>query len=170
MTDIITLNGRDYTVSTEYDDCMGAPWEEHDEHGIVSEWTTRAKRAGEWVLNSYRSSHRYYDVTATLEKARAEGWGLGDEARAELAAKLGRDPTSREITAEAVRRDFEYLRGWCNNEWCWVFVRVDAPDGDYKTLCGLQSDDAAYIAECAQELAEQLHAAWDDKQTEEATL
>lgn len=167
--DNITINGREYSVSTHDDDCMGAPWEEHDGHGIVSDWTTRDKRSGELVLMSDRRSRRFYDVQETIKKASAEGWGLSNDQRAELAKKLGRNPTAREITAEAVQRDFEYLRGWCNDSWCWVYVRVDAPDGNYETLGGLQSNDEGYIAVCAHELAEQLENAYQDRQTEEAT-
>ena len=41
----ITVQGRDFAVMVEPDDGMRAPWEEHDGHGIVSEWTSRDKRA-----------------------------------------------------------------------------------------------------------------------------
>ena len=67
----ITVQGRDFAVMVEPDDDgMRAPWEEHDGHGIVSEWTSRDKRAGERVLSRDRSSYLYYDVAATMRKAR----------------------------------------------------------------------------------------------------
>ena len=86
----ITVQGRDFAVMAERDDAMGEPWVEHDGHGIVSGWTSRDKRAGERVLSQYRGSFRYYDVAATMRKARAEGWGsnLTGSVR-ERAAKVG---------------------------------------------------------------------------------
>jgi hypothetical protein len=170
MDDIIELNGRNYTVTTEYDDCMGAPWDEHDGHGIVSDWVTRDKYAGEWILSEDRHSKRFYDYAGTMKKAKAEGWGLGPGRIAALTAKLGRAPTKGEITAEAVRFDFEYLQGWANDEWHWAYVKVTGPDGEYDTCGGFSDEDDDGIMECAQDLAAQLDSAWQDKQTEEATL
>lgn len=168
--DTIELNGRTYAVRVEFDDAMGAPWEEQDGHGIVSDWTTRDKRAGELILATDRQAHRFYDVPATLDKASAEGWGLGDEQHATLTAKLGRAPTAREVKEEAVRLDYEYLRAWCNDEWHWVYIVVTAPDGEFDTLGGVASNDTDYIAECTQEMAAQLEDAYQDRQTEEATI
>ena len=165
----IILNGRTYMVSTEYDD-MGAPWERDDGHGIVADWTSRDKHAGEWVLVQDHNSKCFYDYAGTILKAKAEGWGLNDDRLTALAAKLGRAPSKGELTAEAVRLDYEYLRGWANDEWNWVYVTVKAPDGEYETLGGLESTDDEGIAECAQELVERLESTFQDRQTEEATL
>jgi hypothetical protein len=170
MNDTIELNGRTYTVTTEYDDCMGAPWEEHDGLGIVSDWVTRDKHAGEWILSSDHNSKRFYDYAGTMKKARAECWGLGPDRIAALTERTGRVPTKGEIVAEAVRFDFEYLRGWCDNSWYWVFVAVTGPDGERETVGGFDSEDDAGHAEYAADLAAQLDSAWQDKQTEEATL
>ena len=47
----VDMGGFSVTARIESDGCsMGAPWEEHDGHGPVSEWTRRAKRPGEIVL------------------------------------------------------------------------------------------------------------------------
>jgi hypothetical protein len=70
-----TLEGVDYVAEVHHDSDMGAPWEAHDGHGPVSDWTTRAKRPGEMILNSDRDSHRYYDFAAAVRIARAESWG-----------------------------------------------------------------------------------------------
>ena len=35
-----------YTITIESDDMHGNPWEEHDGHGPVSEWTTRDRLPG----------------------------------------------------------------------------------------------------------------------------
>jgi len=157
MNDTIELNGRTYTVRIESYNDMGAPWEENDGHGIVSEWTTRSKRAGELVLHADRSRRRYYDLSATLKTARADGWGLNDDARAALAARIGREPTKREVVAEAVRLDYEHLRGWCDDEWQWVGVIVlDDTTGEQSSVWGFESTDTCGLEECAEELAQEL--------------
>lgn len=110
----------------------GAPWEESDGHGIVSGWERRDKRPGERVLNSDRSLNRFYDVAETMKLAKRDGWGLSDEAKSALAVKLGRTPTAGDILAEAVNGDFEYLRGWCNDEWQWLgyTTEIETPEGE----------------------------------------
>lgn len=158
----ITINGREYTVRAEYDEDMGAPWEEHDGHGIVSEWTSRDKRAGELILHSDRGSKRFYDFAATMKKAKEEGWGLA------LVKSAGLTPG--QILEKAVMQDYEYLRAWCNGEWQWQYVIVTAPDGERESLGGISSGEDDYLQEVAQELAEELESAYQDKQTEEATL
>lgn len=164
MNDTIQLNGRTYRIDVEADSDTGAPWEESDGHGIVSDWVTRDKHAGEWLLNSDRHSKRFYDFAATMKKAKAEGWGLGADRLATLTAKLGRTPTKGEILAESVRLDYEYLQGWCNDQWHWCGVVVtditDNPSApiDYTfALWGIGSEDDEFIEETAQDLAEQAY-------------
>ena len=119
-------------ISIHHDEDTGAPWEENDGHGIVSEWTTRDKQPGELVLGSERRSRRYYDFAATLKLARRDGWGLSDNDIAKLAKQLGRKPTAKQILNESVIRDFEYLRGWCQDDWQWLGYtsEIETPDGE----------------------------------------
>ena len=107
-------NGRTFRAELHYDSDMGAPWIEHDGHGIVSEWETRDKQPGEVIIKDDRGAHRFYDVTATTQRAKRDEWGLNDESRAALARRIGRAPTPGEVTAEAVRLDMERMRAWCN--------------------------------------------------------
>lgn len=132
----ITVQGRDFAVMAERDDAMGEPWVEHDGHGIVSEWTSRDKRAGERVLSQDRGSFRYYDVAATMRKARAERWGGNLTGSA------------RERAAKAVEADFDYCRRWARDDWYWAAIVVapvnadDTPDPDnYDVLGGVESFD-----------------------------
>jgi hypothetical protein len=96
----LTHRGRAFTVTVDRDDDMGAPWEEHDGHGPVSDWTTRDKRPGEMILNTEGRgrSRRYYDFAAACRQARAEGWGWlpGD-------LTTTRDPVSAAWTATVDR-------------------------------------------------------------------
>lgn len=166
MRDTIEVNGRQYAVEIQHDPDYGPPWEEEDGHGPISDWTTRAKRPGERVLHSDRHSRRFYDWQEAMAIAKRDGWGLAPAEVAKLAADLGRQPTRGEITAEAVRRDFEHLRAWCNDDWHYVGVVVRQADacrccGPRASLWGIESDAGDYLAEVAQELAAEL-----DEQTE----
>lgn len=117
---------------------MGAPWEEHDGHGVVSDWTTRDKAPEERVLAIDRNHRRYYDVKATIAKARKEGWGCSHPA--------GHHKTRKEAIACAVDQDFEYCRAWCNDGWEWtaVIVTLEDKDSDYNgetaSVSGIDGD------------------------------
>jgi len=154
-------NGRSYTAEIHDDTDHGPPWLEEDGHGPVSDWTTRAKLPGERVLHSDRHSRRFYDWQEAMAIAKRDGWGLAPAEVAKLAADLGRQPTRGEITAEAVRRDFEHLRAWCNDDWSYVGVVVRQVDacgccGVSESLWGIESDAGDYLQEVARELAEEV--------------
>ncbi|ALL68698.1 hypothetical protein K788_0000279 [Paraburkholderia caribensis MBA4] len=151
---------------------------------MVSDWTTRDKRSGEVVLCTDRRSRRYYDIRETMKIARRDGWGLSDEDKAQLMKSLaapgivgsgpdqgmyrpGRNPsrplTRGEITAEAVRRDFEFLRGWCRDDWHWLGVVVELLDGNGEvaddvndSLWGIESEAHDYLKETALDMADGL--------------
>lgn len=63
-------------VTIEPDNDHGAPWEECDGYGPVSDWTRRDKLPGELVLNSDRTSKRFYDFAEACRIARRDGWGV----------------------------------------------------------------------------------------------
>jgi hypothetical protein len=117
----LTFKGYTFHIDFDYDQDTGAPWEENDGHGIVSEWTTRAKQPGERVLVVDRHSKRYYDVAGTLKLARKDGWGVSDPREGE---------TKRQQLARAVEQDFAYLQGWANDDWHYVGVTVTLLDED----------------------------------------
>lgn len=110
-------------VYIHQDEDMGPPWQEHDGHGKVSDWKSREdKQPGERPLSSDRGSYRFYNWAGAMKTAKADGWGLSDENKQELAKRKGKPVerlTTGEITAEAVQRDFEYLQGWAQDEWHW---------------------------------------------------
>lgn len=156
-----------FRVNIEDDDTCSPPWEMSDGHGPVSDWTTRDKRPGEWVLNSDRGSKRYYDAAEANRIAKRDQWGIGPEAEAQLARKLGRAPTAGETRAAAVLSDYEFLRRWCNDQWSYVGVIVtpiprdeenpqDVPTEYASALWGIESDAYEYIAEVAHELADEV--------------
>jgi hypothetical protein len=162
--DTIELHGHRYQVSVDPDPDAGAPWEECDGHGVVTDWAQRAKRPGERVLANDRHWHRYYDIAASTRIARRDGWGLDAERTAALARRLGRIPTRRDIASEAVDQDYRFLRGWCNDEWAYHIVTVTDPTTDeYESMGWVEGYDpdhvGAVIAALACDLERRLHQA-----------
>lgn len=146
--------GRTFAVALEPDEEQAPPWEDGDGRGIVSEWVTRAKRPGERVLHHDRRSYRYYDMQATMAKARAEGWPVSGHG----------DKTARQRAALAVEADFEHMRRWCNDQWHYVSLVVTLLEGNDDdgwtegpgaSLWGLESDDYDHHEEMREQLADE---------------
>ncbi|MCQ4311727.1 hypothetical protein NAV33_07435 [Pseudomonas stutzeri] len=134
----LNIGGRDFVFAVEFidDQDAGAPWDNSDCHGVVTGWERRdhykgGKHPGELILaKSDRCNrdgrYRFYDFAASCRLALRDGWDAhpyneGDE-------------TKRQQAAKAARSDFEYLRGWCNDEWRYVGVVVTLlDDGGEKT-------------------------------------
>lgn len=153
---IFEHRGYKFRVQFPHDPDMGPPWEEHDGHGPVSEWTTRDKKPGERVLATDGSHHRYYDFAEAVEIARRDGWGPGDRKPGE---------TAEQATVRAVEEDYEHLRRWCADEWKWCGVVVTLCDSDgnpdenqQEALWGIEDDEAEYLEKVARELADEIHA------------
>lgn len=158
--DSSTLNyrGLTFTVAKHYDETMQAPWEEHDSHGIVTDWINSGDAPEDArELNRDRTRVRYYDLAASLERARADQWGLTDTDRAALALTLGRELTAEDVTAEAVRKDYEHLRAWCRDEWHYMGVVVTLRGTHIsRSLWGIESTEHDYHEEVARELADEI--------------
>lgn len=171
--DRVELPGGLYAkVKTDWDQTMGPPWEEHDGHGPVSEWTSRDKRPGERLLVCEGSGKRYYDFAEATVIAKRDGWGIGELAEARLESGMGRKPTRKEIVAAAVEDDFKRLSDWANDRWHWIGVIVTLHDADDRELRGDSvwgiEDDTDYWKEVASDLTEQLLYAHDKEATEAA--
>lgn len=142
--------GRTFRVNFEHDAGHEEPWNDGDGRGIVSEWTTRAKRPGERVIASDRSYKRYFDFAGAVAKARAEGW--------DAEPYTG---TKGERAARATEREFEFLRQWCDDQWEYLGVTVTLLDSDGEdthhsdSLWGVESF-ADYHQEVARELAGEI--------------
>ncbi len=180
--EIVEVEGVRFRVAFERDDDMGPPWKEHDGHGPVSDWRSKgpysnyySKSPGERLLcaDDRDRSARFYDWQAAIKQAQSEGWGLNDDALHDLAHKLGREPTMRECNEEAVRRDFEYLRAWCNDEWEWKCIGVhrldeNGNDADSDYLGGCSGDDQ-YLSDTAWEMIDQMMVKVREERAAEAT-
>jgi hypothetical protein len=149
-----THSGESFIAEIHADDDSGFPWENSDGHGPVSEWTTRAKRAGEWVLDTEGRFKRFYDFAAACRIARRDGWNA--------APYVVAGETARQKVERAAKADFDYLRGWCSGDWYYVGVVVRRADscaccGASESLWGIESGDE-WVKEAARELAGQLPA------------
>lgn len=140
--DTFEREGHTFRVTHPYDDSGDAPWDRSDCHGPVSEWTSRAKRPGERVLCSDRSSHRFYDWQEACKLARTK-WGCTTD------------------IANVVQQDFDYLRRWCDDQWQYIGVVVEMIDGNgavlgTESLWGIESDAYDCLRDTAHGLADQL--------------
>lgn len=163
------LGGFKFRCRVETDPYPELPWQKYDGCGIVKQTEPserRApKRAGVIRLHGF-GVYWDYDWAATVKKAKAEGWGLTDEDKAKLAAKLGREPTAKQVREEAVRRDFERTKGFLQERWHYVDVSVQRLNdmghcsGVWSYRGSFESDDLEGIEEAYKELAEQIN--YDD--------
>lgn len=131
--------GHTITVNWYPHEDHGAPWEECDGHGPVREMRTGDKKSGEKILYNYF----LYDWQAAMALAKKDGWGLSAEDLQKLARDKGKPVgslTKGEITAEAVRHDFEYLRRWCNGDWQYTGFVVTITDPDGREVAGYDGD------------------------------
>ena len=159
-------NGKKYHVEWSYDHHFGAPNDENDGHGVVIELPfdpsdedeveshfeynfdeddedmlkERARLSLMRVLR-YRQG-RYdntmcYDVFATMEIARRDGWGMGEEWH-----RANPEATKEQEILAAIHKDFDYLEGWYDDKWHWCTVGVapldedGEPDEDHREYCG----------------------------------
>lgn len=159
--DKVTLpDGFTITFTSEYDTDRGAPWEEEDGHGPVTDRVHREKKAGEVLLCSDHSAKRFYDFAGAMVIAQRDGWGLSDEALAALTRTLGHAPTKGQLAEAAVLADFHYLEGWASDRWHYigVIVTLRNPKGeevDSESIWGVE-DSGDYYQEVAEELADEL--------------
>ncbi len=149
------------TTEPEYD--SGTPWDNSEGHGVVSDWTSRTKRPGEWILAEDRHLRRFYDFAQTMKIAKRDNWGLDkEELEAWAAERGGCWPTKAMIAERAVKKDFDHLKAWCDGEWRYVGVIVTLLDdeGDEtevnQSLWSVDDSDCEYVNQVAQELAEEI--------------
>lgn len=64
------------SAAIEPDNDSGAPWDNCDGYGPVSDWTRRDKKPGELVLNTDHGSARFYDYAEACRIARRDQWGV----------------------------------------------------------------------------------------------
>lgn len=117
--------GTSFHVEILEDDCE-PPWEHSDGHGPVSEWTSRSKCPGEWILDEDGIVKRYYDFEDAMRIAKRDGldappYGVG---------------TKGERALRAVTADFEHLRRWCKGDWKYVCLHVMLSDAMYDSYLG----------------------------------
>ncbi|MBI1620074.1 hypothetical protein [Aquamicrobium zhengzhouense] len=77
-TETFKMCGQRFRVTIEQDSDMGAPWEEHEGHGPVSEDYTENKGPGGLILSENRGRGRtlIYDFAEACRIARRDGWGF----------------------------------------------------------------------------------------------
>lgn len=152
-----------FDVQQEPDLDRPHPWNAEEGHGPVSEWSSRKKKPGEWVLEVDGCQRRFYDAQEATKIAKRDGWGIGPTEIHAFVTEHEREPTRKEIIGIAVKKDFEHLKAFCDNEWTYMGVIVTLLDGEDDTptkvsamAWGLETCVEDVVEDTAQELAEQL--------------
>lgn len=148
--DAIVRNGVRFKVEIKPDDCSDAPWQREDGHGpvrLAHNWRTgwrSPKFPGERILHEARGTAWFYDWQAACKLARKDGWNV--------------EPFDAPNRIErAVQADFDRLRRWLSNDWCYVGVIVTEVSGEgYNALWGIESDAGDYLDEVVEELVDEL--------------
>jgi hypothetical protein len=162
-TETIEHCGITVRIEYFYDHDMGRPWENSDGHGVIrsaySYYGKPAKKPGEVLISCDRGDYWIYDWAESTRIAKRDAWGVSD-------APAGL--TKNQITQLAVQKDFDFLRGWLNDDWHYVGVACTVLDADGEetgindSCWGFESlDDYHETAgrEMAESLAESTHKA-----------
>lgn len=150
--DIFRRHGAWFRVTFERDDHMDPPERAHDGHGDVSALHTEQsddelRAQGYWVLSRSRGHVIVYGARTSLQIAIRDGWARGKS----LSAKR-----------RAVKRDYELLRGWYQDEWHWTGVIVERMTGNAQqrgqkaSVWGIESSATRYLSSVARELADEV--------------
>ena len=156
------VHGRKVRIEWQYDQHSGEPWKECDGNGPVSEWRPKdSKKPGERELLRDGASRRFYDWEAAIKQARKEGWGLGINGFTKLMCDLRRVPTAKQVRERAVKNNYDWIKGWCNDDWHWCGIVVtDVDSGVERSLWSIEStNEHGYHEEIISDLAEEM---WPD--------
>lgn len=124
-TEIIGHRGVTVRIEYFYDSDAGCPWENSDGHGVIrsaySYYGKPEKKPGEVLIQGERGSYHIYDWQESTRIAKRDGWGVSNPP-----AGL----TKRQTIQLAVKADFDFLRGWLNDDWHYVGVVCTVLDSD----------------------------------------
>ena len=124
-TETIEHYGIAVKIEYFYDSDRGRPWENCDGHGAMrsaySYYGKPDKRPGEVLIDCGRGHYWIYDWQESTRIAKRDGWGIANPP-----AGL----TKKQVTQLAVQQDFDFLRGWLNDEWQYVGIICTVLDSD----------------------------------------
>lgn len=166
LHDEFELGGYFFRVYTDFDDTNEAPWDRDCIYdGVVSDWKRDSnyeryirKAPYERILCRDRYEYRTFDVQQFIKVALSHG-------------------CTRQQAHEQSLSAFERLRRWCNGDWNYIGVIVeayaseeDAENGEDPladdSLWGIESDQYKYINETAKEIADGIRYSLNREATE----
>lgn len=143
------------SITFAHDEFSDAPWDYSDGHGTVRKSNNKHneyrsdKRPGERPLNSAdRNAYQFYYDWQKAMKMAVKDWGFKTKSEA----------------LKAVQRDFDYLRGWLNDNWSYVFVTVEY-EGEKESVGGVETFNDYHI-EMGNEMLADLIARLEKEKTD----
>lgn len=155
----IEVGGLRFSVEITQDG-IGKPWRWSDGHGPVRSAHLGPKKPSERWL----SKHWAYDWNAAVALAKKDSWG-SDTMPVGL--------TANQQLEYVVQLDFDYLKAWCDDDWCYSCVQVTLlkNSGYSENLGGVEYwhyKDNSYADSIVSELAEGLARQYFQEQNEKA--
>lgn len=154
---LMNIHGVWFAVEMFYDHATRAPWANCDGHGPVRAGarSARAKTPGERPFGA-----RYlYDWAEAIKLAKRDGWGVAPAKRPANWETL----TAKQRVELAVKHDFDYLRGWAEDEWRYMVIGVafwetggPITDLTFADFCGGVETFEGYHEEYARESCVEL--------------
>lgn len=151
-------NGREFEIERIADNDHGAPWDNDEWYkGLVSDWKSD-KRPGERCLNKDGKSYRFFDWQGAIERGKKEDNVGGIDTFMRLTAQLRRVPTRKQCIEAQAQWMFDFLRGWCNDDWFYIGIVVrDVETGVEESCWGIESNCEDYIQEIISDLCEEAY-------------
>lgn len=136
----VEFDGATVRISYHYDDGRDAPWDREDGHGAVCKSTHPhgyggEKRPGDRPLNQPARGQwqYYYDWAGACKLAKKDGWNT--------------EPYDAPNRIErAVQADFDFLRGWLNDDWRYVGVVCHVIDEEGEEIEGFEDSCWGYAS------------------------
>lgn len=174
------IEGVEFAATADYDYGMREPWVERDGYGVLVQgrsdyaYPTRTPAIKKSPGQVHIGKGWLYDVTASVKVANEQGLNLSESARLALARQRGREPTAKEVIAEAVALDMEFCKSYLQGRVRWhnvVVHAVDEPDNTAAVsgvLC--QWNDIQELLGVACELSQELLYCRSEARAEAAKL
>lgn len=150
MVNKFDLDGVSFCWESDWDGDCSPLWVEFDGVGVVLHRYSARKAPHEVLIRTEVGCHWFYDVRASMRKARKEAWGLSEGEAVGL--------TKRQIIAKAIKADMDYCKEWAKGGRDFVYIKVWSEEQPEVVgyLGGIEhaaTETPEYLISCAHDVA-----------------